>query len=140
MSTGEHKKRFWPLLLPTPCKGINENLDPHKLRVYSHETLATSREDDEYDHGARILVALKDYVFNVTTLAEFLTNDGEFKSWAAKDISYTLTKCSNLPEDANVRGYSLLSETELDVLDKWLALFLERFEVVGRMEIDTSEV
>ncbi|KAJ6537588.1 hypothetical protein B0H10DRAFT_2141778, partial [Mycena sp. CBHHK59/15] len=86
----------------------------------------TSREDDEYDHGARILVALKDYVFNVTTLAEFLTNDGEFKSWAAKDISYT--------------GYSLLSETELDVLDKWLALFLERFEVVGRMEIDTSEV
>ncbi|KAJ6534536.1 hypothetical protein B0H10DRAFT_2145856 [Mycena sp. CBHHK59/15] len=92
MSTGEHKKRFWPLLLPAPCKGINENLDPPNC------------------------------------------------VWAAKDISYTLTKCSNLPEDANVRGYSLLSETELDVLDKWLALFLERFEVVGRMEIDTSEV
>ncbi|KAJ6455613.1 hypothetical protein C8R47DRAFT_1328867, partial [Mycena vitilis] len=133
MSAGEQKKKFWPLVLPAPCKDINDELGQHELRLYTHETLATSREDDEYMHGLRVLVALKDYVFDVTTMSDSLVH-GEFKSWAAKDISYAVTKYSNLAEDANVRGYSRLSVEELELLEKWLAMFLVRFKVVGKME------
>ncbi|KAJ7694698.1 hypothetical protein B0H14DRAFT_3530594 [Mycena olivaceomarginata] len=79
---------------------------------------------DQYDLGERIFVGLKDYVFDVSVLREFLGPMGQSSAYAAKDISYALTKCSNQTEDTNVVGYNTLSVPELKILDRWFSMFL----------------
>ncbi|KAJ7780659.1 hypothetical protein DFH07DRAFT_935941 [Mycena maculata] len=133
MSSADNKKKPLPLVLPPPQLNINQALD--NLPFFSQEALAASRVEDQYESGPQILVSLKDFVFNMTSLGEFLGPKGDLSTWAFRDISYTLTKNSNLEEDAEVQGYSNLSTKELETLNNWVQIFLARFEVVGRMEL-----
>jgi hypothetical protein len=142
MSSADNKKKSLPLVLPPPQPNINQALE--SLPVFNHEALAASRDEDQYESGPRILVGLKgmplsidlsfpffwqqshetDYVFDVTSLGEFLGSRGELSNWAFKDISYALTKNSSLQEDADVEGYFGLSTKELEMLDNWVKIFL----------------
>ncbi|KAJ7032111.1 hypothetical protein C8F04DRAFT_1108526 [Mycena alexandri] len=136
MSFAERNKSS-PLVLPPPQPNLNENLGSLDLPVYSHADLLAARDEDQYEHGPRILVGLKDYVFDVTPLMEFLIPGGQLSNYAGKDISFALTKASNRREDTTVKGYGTLSSNELKMLDEWTSVFLRRFTVVGRLEMDT---
>ncbi|KAJ7020088.1 hypothetical protein C8F04DRAFT_1145479 [Mycena alexandri] len=126
-----------PLVLPPPQEHINEGLDHllPGLPVYNHVQLAAARDEDQYEHGERILVGLKDFVFDLSRIKAYIGPGKLFASYGWRDISYALTKSSNLTEDTLVEGYTCMSPAELELLDKWVALFLKRFQVVGRMEV-----
>ncbi|KAJ7035165.1 hypothetical protein C8F04DRAFT_1099286, partial [Mycena alexandri] len=126
-----------PLALPPPQEHMNEDLDGllPLLPIYNHTRLARSREEDEYEYGERILVGLKDFVFDLSQMKSYLGPGKTFANYASRDISYALPRYSNLMADTLVQGYTSLSAAELALLDKWVSLFLKRFPVVGKMEI-----
>ncbi|KAF8190358.1 hypothetical protein K438DRAFT_1831933 [Mycena galopus ATCC 62051] len=121
-----------PLVLPAP-RNINQGLEHLVLPIFNRATLAEARDEDQYEHGMRILVGLKDYVFDLTPIKAYFNSGQLFAGYSWRNISYALTKYSNLPEDILVHGYANMSVADMEVLDKWVALFLKRFEVVGRI-------
>ncbi|KAJ7829660.1 hypothetical protein B0H14DRAFT_2451811 [Mycena olivaceomarginata] len=126
------KKKYCPLILPAPQKDINQN-STTALPLLKVSDLAVFSMDSEFEFGARILVGLKDHVFDVTSLKDSIRPKGHFSIYAFKDISYALTKNSILEEDVQVVGYSDLSARELTVLDDWVSLFRHRFKIVGNL-------
>ncbi|KAJ7807656.1 hypothetical protein B0H14DRAFT_3483015 [Mycena olivaceomarginata] len=131
------KKTYCPLVLLQPQENINEGLDENVLPVMSVSELGVFSDDVLYELGPRTLIGVKDYVFDVTSAKEFSGPTGAFRVWASKDISYALTKFSTLEEDVDVVGYVNLPASELEILDTWVAIFLQRFKVVGKMTAST---
>ncbi|KAJ7269144.1 hypothetical protein C8J57DRAFT_1324636 [Mycena rebaudengoi] len=83
---------------------------------------------------ARILIGVKDYVFDVTVMEKEYFGQGKpYAQYAWQDISCALAKYSTRKQDIDVNGYTTLSPSELQVLDGWAAIFLKRFEAVGRL-------
>ncbi|KAJ6568474.1 hypothetical protein B0H19DRAFT_1256237 [Mycena capillaripes] len=142
-STNRHtqssKQNNYPLVLPAPKENINQHLDESLLPIMHVSELAVCSDEDLYELGPRTLIGLKDYVSDVTALQEVAgLKPGPFRVYASKDISYALAKYSTEEEDVNVVGYANLSLAELEVLDKWVSIFLKRFEVVGSSVAATS--
>ncbi|KAJ7815377.1 hypothetical protein B0H14DRAFT_2603487 [Mycena olivaceomarginata] len=106
---------------PTPSTAVDMVLDNNErlLPVLRVSDFTTFSEDGEYEFGPRILIGLKDYVFDVTILRDSLGSGGRFSTYAFKDISYALTKFSTLNEDTQVVGYTDLAPNELLLLDNW---------------------
>ncbi|KAJ7936293.1 hypothetical protein B0H13DRAFT_2304012 [Mycena leptocephala] len=98
-------RKKYPLVLPAPRENINENPDAKLLPCMSLSNLAASSNGDEYEFGPRIFVGLKGYIFDVTSMGEFLEPKGQFSTYASKDISG-------------------LSPKELETLEDWVSLFL----------------
>ncbi|KAJ7775307.1 hypothetical protein B0H16DRAFT_1506883 [Mycena metata] len=109
-----------PLELPPPIPDLNEDL------------AASARDKDQYE-GARLLIGLKDYVFDVTSLKVFIGPQGPLNNYPWRDISWALVKSSNLASDTANQGYNKFSPENLKLLDDWTAVFLRRFVVVGRL-------
>ncbi|KAJ7433340.1 hypothetical protein B0H11DRAFT_2185180 [Mycena galericulata] len=132
----ENKQR--ELILPPPRSTVNVGLEEDTLPVIDLDNFPTL--EDERELGHIIVVGLKDYVFDVTALAEYLGPNKQFSNYPSKDISYALTKYSNLPEDVAVKGYANLSEAELDVLNSWVSLFKARFKIIGKIEVSNGDL
>ncbi|KAJ7161760.1 hypothetical protein C8R46DRAFT_352391 [Mycena filopes] len=127
-----------PLVLPLPRESINANLNTISLPLYTHAQVTAARDEDQYNHGSRILIGLKDYIFDVTMLGEFMGTGGSLSNFPWNDVSCALTRASNNPADTAIEGYSTLSTVELEKLDGWTSIFLRRFVVVGKFaEITT---
>ncbi|KAJ7703487.1 hypothetical protein B0H16DRAFT_1638652 [Mycena metata] len=122
-----HRIQSSPLVLALPTDNLNEK----SLPVYTHAELHIACDEDQYEHGARILVGLKDYVFDVSLLKEFMGPAGQLSNYPWNDISFALVKSSNLPEYTAVEGYNNLSVNEFKTLEEWTTVFLRRFTVVG---------
>ncbi|KAJ7029912.1 hypothetical protein C8F04DRAFT_1398195 [Mycena alexandri] len=134
-----HRTRPSPLVLPPPVGNINQNLAEISLPVYTYADLRAARHEDQYENGERILVGLKDYIFNVSPLKEFMGPAGQLSNYPWRDISFALVKSSNLPEDTAVQGYNNFSQNDSKALEEWTATFLLRFTVVGRKSrVDTA--
>ncbi|KAJ6627084.1 hypothetical protein B0H10DRAFT_1941285 [Mycena sp. CBHHK59/15] len=131
--SSQEKQDHSPLVLPAPRENMNMDLNESLLTPIHVSQLAEYSAAHEYDVGARTLVGLKDYVFDVTAIKKSFGPNGQFQTYPFKDISYALTKYSNLEEDAAVVGYASFSPKELEILDNWVQLFLKRFEVVGKL-------
>ncbi|KAJ7756661.1 hypothetical protein B0H16DRAFT_1885920 [Mycena metata] len=122
-----------PLELPPPIPDLNEDLASLQLRMFSYEQLASARDEDRYEEGARLLIGLKDYVFDVTSLKAFIGPQGPLNNYPWRDISWALVKSSNLASDTANQGYNKFSPENLKLLDDWTAVFLRRFVVIGRL-------
>ncbi|KAJ6524761.1 hypothetical protein B0H19DRAFT_1276389 [Mycena capillaripes] len=105
------------LILPPPVEGINSELASllldNMLPVFNMSHL--SDWDEEGVPDPRILIALGEYVYDVSKVEVFGPNKLYCK-FAGKDISCALVRFTYDDEQINMVGHSSLSSKELDVL------------------------
>ncbi|KAJ7445386.1 hypothetical protein B0H11DRAFT_848563 [Mycena galericulata] len=130
-SAGDKK---YPVIFPPPQEDMNTDIND-LLPTMAVISLANISASDDDELARRTLIGLKDYVFDLTEMQKYFEAGQPFCNYAARDISYALTKYSSLPEDAAVIGYESLTVTELSILNDWVAFFLLRFKVVGKLGV-----
>ena len=81
----------------------------------------------------KIYVAVKGTVFDVTRNQESYGPDKGYHVFAGKDASRALARTSLDPQDVQPE-YEDLPETDLKVLDDWYSFFLQRYNIVGKVE------
>ncbi|KAK6984523.1 hypothetical protein R3P38DRAFT_3292351 [Favolaschia claudopus] len=131
VSWSNEKKR--PLILPALQPDLNRGINHSELHRLRAADLENYSRQTEYECGTRILVGLKDYVFDMTAVKESLSPGGDLSVYAFKDISYALAKYSASETDTLIQGYDSLSSEEKGVLDSWVGIFLTRFPVIGML-------
>ncbi|KAJ7027732.1 hypothetical protein C8F04DRAFT_1237995 [Mycena alexandri] len=123
------------LILPPPIRGINDESAVselyRQLAIYSVTSLSGVDEDGTPD--PRILVGLREYVFDVSAMNGFFAPNKLYSKFAGRDISCALARSSYEDENINRVGHSDLTSKELKALDGWVSLFKNRFKIVGKL-------
>ncbi|KAJ7040894.1 hypothetical protein C8F04DRAFT_1080890, partial [Mycena alexandri] len=91
------------LILPPPIRGINDESAVSELygqlAVYSVTSLSGVDEDGTPD--PRILVGLREYVFDVSAINGFFAPNKLYSKFAGRDISCALARSSYEDENIN---------------------------------------
>ncbi|KAL6710054.1 hypothetical protein ACN47E_009845 [Coniothyrium glycines] len=108
-------------------------LDPPKDDVIDREYLAKCNGTNE---GLPTLVAIKGDVFDVSGKETYAPGKG-YHVFAGKEPNRALGLSSLKPEDC-ISDYSGLSDKEEQVLNDWHTFFSKRYNVVGRLQPESS--
>ncbi|XP_014562550.1 hypothetical protein COCVIDRAFT_21567 [Bipolaris victoriae FI3] len=110
-------------------------LNPPKDDIIERDYLAKC---DGTNEGYPTLVAIKGDVFDVSGKETYAPGKG-YHVFAGKEPNRALGLSSLKPEDC-ISDYSGLSEKELGVLNDWHTFFSKRYNIVGRLKAESSNL
>ncbi|KAF2790681.1 cytochrome b5 [Melanomma pulvis-pyrius CBS 109.77] len=127
-TTDPPKKKFEP---KQPVE-----LAPPKDDVISLDYL---KKCDGKNEGYPTLVAIKGTVFDVSAKDAYAPGK-QYNVFAGKEPNSALGRSSLKPEDCDQSDYSGLTEAEKKVLDDWFTFFSKRYNIVGKLQSDGSNL
>jgi membrane-associated progesterone receptor component len=95
-------------------------------------SLAEIAAFDGSDPAKPLLIAIKDYVYDVTRGRDFYGPGGPYGMFAGKDCTRALAKMSIDPADFT-GSLDRLDQDELDRLEEWIETFEGKYRRVGRL-------
>ncbi|PHH61677.1 hypothetical protein CDD81_8088 [Ophiocordyceps australis] len=116
-----------PQLAPPPPATVFETFTPRTLLPHNGTA------------GARVLLAVRGRVFDVSPGRNFYGPGGPYENFAGRDASRGLA-CGSFDEDmltmdldAELDALDGLQEAEMEALQGWEERFLDKYDVVGRL-------
>lgn len=103
-----------------------------RKRLYRDMSLKELRQYDGHD-GRPIFIAARNVIFDMTTRPDCYGPEAGYGILAGRDGSRALGTMSLKPEDVEQPSISDFNFEQSDTLDQWIALFLNRYEIVGKL-------